>query len=201
MEKLDIELEPVKYEPAPVTDTESEKVAAAWMAEAETRLRAIEDRRTALTKPMNDAIKEWNRAAKAAAKPFEDVKEKVASMLAAYRSSQEIRSAIHLRDRAERLMRRAEKEGDVVAMTAHGETLNELLAAVPKSVPASDTMVVRYRSTTTLDIDESMLPDEFFVRTPDEKAIKAALEEGRVIPGVTFTTTLKPYVVDVGEGE
>lgn len=180
-----------------VTNTEQEQEQATWLASVEAVLRHIEDNRTSKTKPLNDALKVINTEAKGFAKEFEKVKEEISSRLSAYRSGPEVRNALRLRAQQEAKFRAAEKTGDLTALTAHSQSIAEFNALVPKSVPASETMEVRYRKTTTIKVeDEEAVPSEYRVWSYDLKAIERDIEAGQVVPGVSVSEVLKPYCVE-----
>ena len=90
------------------TQEELNEAALAFNAVAK-ELERIEDQRTALSKPMNAALKQWNATAKAAAAPFEAVKTHLQTLIGDYKA--ELR-AKQLKE-AEKVAKRAEKRGEL----------------------------------------------------------------------------------------
>lgn len=187
--------------PEKITGTEQERTAAQVLAAAESALRKIEDERKARTAPLNALVKLENTKAKEAAAPYEEIKALAQQALSDYRLSPDVQVLMAERDRAERAIRAAEKKGDVEEIQAAMTAYAERNALVPKSIDAG-TMSVRFRSKTVIEgIDEAALPDRYWLRVPDEKLIKADLENVGAVEGVTFRTELTPYCVEKGEEE
>jgi hypothetical protein len=188
--------------PAPVRSPEEEREAASVLAEVQSRLDAIERRRTELTKPMNDALKEWNGKAREAATPYEAMKDTLKSLLTGWRGSKEFRELYAARSAAEWRFKEAEREEDVKAMTVASAEYKSALALAPKSVPAGEGHVIRYRTDVVFDsIDESQVPAQFWKRELDMTALKKAVKDGLDVPGITAHEVMSPAVYSADSKE
>lgn len=167
-----------------VENPEQELHACALLAEVETQLRAIEDSRTAITAPQNAAIKEVNAQAKQVAAPLEAIKATLQGILETYRLLPAAQEKLAKRRALEVTYREAEKEGDMESLVIYGERLNEMKAELPASVPAGD-FEVRYRTgLEILSINEAELPERYWKKVIDEKAIKEDIDLIGAVPGV-----------------
>lgn len=185
----------------PVLSPADELKASELLIQAETELRRIEDERKSMSVPMNKALKELNSKSKAVAAPFEAAKEAIQKVLSDYRCTPAVQEQIALRNRAEKKFRAYEKAGDVEGMQLASESVKELTALVPKSVrPDGASMVVRYRESLKLDAIGD-LPDEFYIRVPDEKKIKEQIELLGSVPGVEHHIEYTAYCVEVDKEE
>lgn len=180
-----------------ITTPQDELKAACLLASAEKHLRDSEEKRTALTRPLNEALRKINAESKSVTASTEEMKAELQRRLGAYRARPEIREAIARRERAESKLRYAEREGDAVGMRNADSVIAEVNAVVPKSVPAGD-MVIRYRRRRTYEIDESQLHERFLKKVPDTGHIEEALDRGEVVRGVEERVEYVPYAVAVG---
>lgn len=181
---------------AEVTTPQQELIAAKMLAEAEAELRKIENSRLAVTAPLNASLKTLNQTAKESSYPFTLIKEELQRRLGHYRSQPNVREGLARRERAEIQFRMAERDGNMTRLKEAETVIAELNEVLPRSVPAGEGYVVRYRTKKTYEINESELDDRYFMRVPDEKAISDAMDAGAVLRGVTEKLTVTPFVVE-----
>ena len=163
------------------------------LAQVEDALRILEEERTSITKPQRAAIDIVNSKAKVAAAPLEAQKQALQSVLEAYRLQPAVQTIIAERLSAERKFRAAEKEGDMLALTALSQTIADLREQVPPSVDAGPEFEVRYRSgIELLNVDEATLPERYWLRIPNEKLIKEDIDAIGAVEGVEHRYTYKP---------
>ena len=94
-------------------------------------------------------------------------------------------NAAALKAKADALTKRAK------AMESKAQRLKDYLTAVLNGEKYESTSVkISYRKTTSVVVDETVLPEEYFSekveRKPDKTAIKDAIKGGAVIPGATL---------------
>jgi hypothetical protein len=178
--------------PQTITTPDQERMAASLLAEVESELRRLEELRTAITKPQNEAIKAVNAQAKEVSAPLEDIKAKLQEVMGAYRLSPEVQDMIVKRKRMEKEHWRLQKEGtaeEIESVALAIQAVNEL---VPASVDAGE-FDVRYRSgIEILSVDEAQLPERYWKRVVDEKAVKDDIELIGAVTGVEYRWVYKP---------
>jgi len=183
-----------------VASPADELVAADALAKTELILRRIESARLEVTRPLNDALSARNSEAKQSAEPWEKMKECIAEKLSAWRSTDEFQKLLANRDKQERLLAKlmaVATEDDIPEMNKLGIAVKEALAVAPKSVSTTVPAVVRYRSKVVVgEVDEIVLPECYFKKVVDEKAIAKDFEAGIIIPGVAPKRIMSPYVVE-----
>lgn len=87
----------------------------------------------------------------------------------------------NLRERSARFDRQAETFKAMMQRLMDASGLRKL--TLPEA-----TLSIRQGSESVNVVDERMLPQGYFVRTPDKTAIKAALKAGEPLPGVELVT-------------
>lgn len=140
---------------------------------AKERWKELEERRTAITKPINEALRQVNALFKPVQDPLKQVEVIIKSKIAAYTMAQRASQERAMRDAAAAI-----QSGDVQAAAEH------VAAIVPASVLAG----VGVREVWTFRVvDESLVPREFL--RVDEDKIKATIPKGSdplPIPGIEF---------------
>ena len=175
----------------PVTEAQVCKA----LAQVEDALRILEEERTSITKPQRAAIDIVNAKAKVAAAPLEAQKQALQAVLEAYRLQPAVQTIIAERLSAERKFRAAEKEGDMLALTALSQTIADLREQVPPSVDAGPGFEVRFRFGIEIQsVDEALIPEHYYKRVLDEKAVKNDIDALGSVPGVTHRWTYTPAV-------
>lgn len=202
MSDFDISVALPERLPEAVTTPDGERELAGVLCFMQDALDRVEEKRTAFTQPANKAIKEYNAKAKEAAEPFLKAKEAISSLLGQYRASEAFQSLLNERRKAEQDFQQAVMDEDMDRMKATNDELEKALVLAPKSVQTQTGKVIRYRSDIVLDeVDESRLPERYFARIPDTKAINDDLKNGIGVEGVRYHIRFKPAVYNVDSKE
>ena len=185
-----------------VTTPDEEREVAAVLSEAESALRRIEAERLERARPLHAVLDDYSAAAKSLAAPYKEIKAAAESVLGAYRLTPEVQQKLATRKKLERDFHQAEKDCELTVMEIAGDYLKRSLAEIPKSVPASEGMVVRFREKLVIDeIDPQLLDERYMIKVADEKLIKKDYELLGAVNGVKFHVEMKPYCVEKGEKE
>jgi hypothetical protein len=169
--------------------------AAGWLKSIKGFLKAIEDARTRITKPLNDSLREVNAQAKEAARPFLESEAKIKRAMIAYSDEQDrIRAAeqrraneaaekerLRLQEIADRAAAKGQEgKAEIFAERAQAVVAPVAQRAAPKVEGVSIPKVWQYEIT-----DEDLIPREYLV--VDEvklRKVVMALKSQTNIPGV-----------------
>lgn len=176
-----------------ITEPNQESLVAERFAELEREIRQIEEERKLKTRGLDAAKKDYMEAEKSMKAPLEAEQTALAAAMEAYRLSEPVQTALAEVRNLKRDYREAEKVGDTTALALIGEKIE---AADLKPSVAVDGGRVQYRvGIELLNVDESLLPDRYFKRVLDEKAIKEDIDALGAVTGVEFRWTYKPSFV------
>lgn len=176
-----------------VNDAQSEVRAAEFLKQVKMRIDIAETARTKLVKPLNDHVKMINAEFKKTTGPLSEADLLVRRGMTAYRNSQTFKEAEARRLEIEAQGRAAVREGDVETLAKLADVHAEALAEAPRKVETASGEA-RFRKVWKYEItDIEALPAGYWM--PNEKAIKAAVEEGKQIPGVKSWQEETPIIV------
>lgn len=178
---------------AAVTDAASEQRAAEFLKGVKEKMKAVEDARTRLVKPLSDHVKMINAQFKAASAPLEEADRIVRDGMAAYRNSPAFKEAEAKRLAIETEARQAVAEGDVVKLQWFAVKYEDAASAAPKQV-ATDTGAVRFREVWRHEIEDlEKVPAAYWQL--NEKKIAEDVKKGAAIPGIRSWTEKTTIVV------
>jgi predicted phage tail protein len=169
-----------------ITTAESVEEASEYGKKISAALKALEDKRTSFTKPLNESLKEINNTFKTMAAPLEEAKRRLANDIGKWQAAERERIAKEearrqkIADAAEAKRKEADPTFYVPAKTIEMERPD-------KSIGSSQTSM-RWSGEVT---DFEKLPDEY--KQINQVAINEAIRKGvREIPGVKIEQ--KPVV-------
>lgn len=182
--------------PEEVNDPITEDLAANAFAAFVKAVRAVEAQRLEKTRPLNDVIKDYIAAEKSLKAPMEEGAEKVAALLEAYRLSPAVQEKLASVRMLKKDFREAEKAGDVEGLALIGAKI-EAAEVRPSIAVNGGSARVQFRvGIELLEIDEAQLPDRYFKRVLDEKAVKEDIELLGAVKGVEHRWTYRPSFVE-----
>jgi hypothetical protein len=174
--------------------------AAAWLKSIKGFLKAIEDARTRITKPINDSLREVNAQAKEAAAPFLESEQKIKRAMIVFsdeqdriaREEQRRQNELAAKEQArlKEIADRAAAKGQTVKAEQFEERAQAVMSpivqtAAPKVAGVSIPKVWTFEIT-----DEDLIPREYLI--VDESRIRrvvTALKGDTKIPGVRVFET------------
>lgn len=184
--------------PEKVDDPITESLAAQAFAAFEGAVRSVEAQRMEKTRPLNAVIKDYIAAEKSLKQPLEDERDRVGEMLEAYRLSEPVQTALAEVRNLKRDFKDAEKAGDTKALELIGAKIEA--ADIKPSIPVQGGRLQFRVGIELLEVDESVLPDRYFKRVLDEKAIKEDIDLLGAVTGVVHRWTYKPSFVEKSVG-
>lgn len=174
--KIEKENKPVirKAEALAIKVRDDETAAYVILKEIGIRVKSIESKRTAITKPLNASLKEVNALFKTLAQPLKTADVIIRDKILEFRTKRE-EAAAKKQAALEAKAEEAEEDGDKDRAIELSEKAESVTASVGESV------VQKRWTFEAVDIDK--IPREYLV--PNEAAIRLAIREGvREIPGL-----------------
>lgn len=180
-----------------VTNGETEAEASDLFSRCSVVIKDIEAARKSKIAPFKEVIDAINANAKTIAAPYEAAKSAVSSKMSKYRSDVAIREQEAERNRLEAETRTQAFRGNIEYAKELNEEKKAIAAEVPKTI-TNDAARVQFREDWDIVIvDESAVPCEFCKHEPSLAKIKAALNAGIEVKGVTAQKVKKPVAVRV----
>lgn len=183
--RIGSEIEPIIQklpEVLAIEDGESEARASEFLLQIQRRYKLVEDKRKSYVAPIKEQIKVIEADFNKYLYPLKEAIDKTRMALTAWRNSATFKEAEAKRLEIEAKAKEAIRAGDAVAVSELVEAHHEAAIDAPSIVRANSGSVY-YRDDLRIEIaDASAIPREYLI--PDEKAIRAAVKNGAVIPGV-----------------
>lgn len=173
-----------------VTDVGTEAAAVEFLVQIKKVAKAVDDQRTFLVKPLNDHVKEINAKFKPYLNLLDEAEKKVKDGMTAYRQSAEFKALEEKRLALEQEAHLLVQEGDTKALQEVADAHKEASALAPKSVQA-ESGKAHFRTIKKFEI-VGEVPREYMM--PDEKKIKAAIDNGANIPGINAWVEQVPVI-------
>jgi len=122
-----------------------------------------------------------------------DLEQRLRAMICEYQSRAYTKAARAAQRQLDRLAAAAEKS-EAIGIDMPVLPFVPGLASPKRTTKVSDGMVIVGAKVKAPVIDAAALPDEYLMRVPNTKAIEAALEAGREVPGVQAVLELRTTV-------
>lgn len=177
---------------AVVTDAETEARATEFLTNIKAQLKAADEARLKLVKPIKDHAKMIDDEFKLTTRPLSEADELVRQGMRTYRNSPEFKAAESKRLEIEAQGRMAVAAGDSEALTRLTDEHEQASQAAPRKVE-TQSGEARFRKVWCYEIvDIEALPAAFWM--PDEAKIKATVKAGITIAGVRAWEESQPII-------
>lgn len=176
-------------EVALILTPEAEARAVEFLSQVKRRFKLVDDMRKLLAKPIKEALDNVNHRFNSILQPLEDAEGRVKSALSQWRQSDTFKALEADKAALDQSIGDAIKAGDVAELESLALSQQALNAQVGTVHTQSGS--VHYRNVKqwkVTNLDE--IPRNFLM--PDEKAIKAAIKEGLIIPGIETWVEKQP---------
>lgn len=166
---------------ASILTPEGEARGVEFLAQVSRRYKLVDEMRKSLTRPIKAALDNINTRFNAILKPLEAAEARVKTALSEYRQSDAFKALELEQASINKEVVEALREGDVEKLEdlAH----EQALVASQTGTIHTESGAVHYRTTKHWKVsDLEAIPRNFLM--PDEKAIKEAVKQGLIIPGI-----------------